>query len=150
MEDTDVIPRGIRISRALSAFAQQHGFSHGQVVVVTHASVMLALVAAAASGVGESERGDYKSEVTAGDLAAVHSVLREMDGARPAGCFTIQRQATPLRDLDLDEESQEDEVPDAFSMWQPWTCDLSCNAQYLSREACEDGTGTPIYRLPSK
>ena len=46
--DRDVIPRGVRMSRALSGLEP----TRGQLVVVTHASVMLSLVAAAAAGVG--------------------------------------------------------------------------------------------------
>ena len=68
------------MSRALSEFVQEQGM-RGQIVVVTHASVMLGLVAAAAAGVGD--RGGYSSEVTAEDLAAVDRTLQEMDGARP-------------------------------------------------------------------
>ena len=47
--DRDVIPRGVRMSRALSELQPRRG----QLVVVTHASVMLSLVAAAAAGVGQ-------------------------------------------------------------------------------------------------
>ena len=50
-------------------------------MVVTHASVMLAMVAAAASGVGL--HGGYGAEVVEEDVEAVDGTLMQMDGARP-------------------------------------------------------------------
>ena len=45
-----------------------------QVVIVTHASVMLGLAAAAAAGVGDS--GGYDSEVLHSDVQAVDGALQ--------------------------------------------------------------------------
>ena len=47
-----------------------------QLVVVTHASVMLGMVAAAAAGVGV--QGGYESHVSQGDVAAVDDALQVM------------------------------------------------------------------------
>lgn len=88
-----------------------------------------------------------------------------MDGARPAGCFSLDRALSPLPDFS-DQVSDDEDVADfdpdgdtdvveqdegqgrAQTLWMPWKCDLVCSAEHLSREACEDGTGTPVYRLP--
>jgi len=148
--DRDVIPRAVKMSRALSAWMEQQGM-RGQVIVVTHASVMLGLVAAAAAGVGE--RGGYNADVTAEDLDAVDALLQDMDGARPAGSFTLERPRRPLTEYNMDESEEteeEGEEQEMLSLWRSWHSDLSCTSHHLSREACEDGTGTPVYRLPLK
>ena len=69
--DRDVVPRGVRLSRALSHRLEQQG-TRGQVVLVTHASVALALTAAAAAGV--SGGGGWEADVADADLAAVDEV----------------------------------------------------------------------------
>ena len=82
-----------------------------------------------------------------------------MDGARPAGCFSLDRTLAPYDEEDYEEgevsgdedeeEGGEDVAREGIdTLWMPWQCDLVCSAEHLSREACEDGTGTPVYRLP--
>eukprot|EP00802_Teleaulax_amphioxeia_P007459 Tamp_07465.p1 GENE.Tamp_07465~~Tamp_07465.p1 ORF type:complete len:423 (+),score=45.88 Tamp_07465:431-1699(+) len=148
--DRDVIPRGVRMSRALSGLEP----TRGQLVVVTHASVMLSLVAAAAAGVGHV--GGLEGEVTATDLEAVDGTLLDMDGSRPGGYFSLERPRIAERERDLDTSDldlaiprgQGEEEGGEEEEEQKWASDLSCYCTHLSREACEDGTGTSVYRLP--
>jgi hypothetical protein len=144
--DRDVIPRGVRMSRGLSELMTRQRM-RGQLVVVTHASVMLSLVAAAAAGIAHV--GGYEAEVTAADLEAVDRTLKDLDGARPGGYFCLERQRMPERHVSLERSQAEEEGEDQERMRQAWTSDLSCYNHHLSREACEDGTGTPVYRLPT-
>ena len=60
------------------------------------------------------------------------------------GCFSESKEPAGAEDsVEQDGEGEED-----LCVWLPWQSDLCCASDHLSREACEDGTGTPVYRMP--
>ena len=70
------------------------------------------------------------------------SVIDGADYNADEGCFF------PEPGLGEDSVEQDGEGEEDLCVWLPWQSDLSCASDHLSREACEDGTGTPVYRMP--